>query len=288
MHEMVERYALTRDITYGSAEQLDFAVRSFGKFLKRQPTSEDFQDDTINRFILWLISEGFAHETVRSRRRALLTLWRADADDGLVPPPRKVRRLRPKCVLPRAWTPEQLDAILAQCDKLRGRFRTNRAVERRAFARAYVLTAYESGLRRSDLLRIRRRQIQASGLIVIVQSKTGQVHLSRIRPETIAAIDAMGTAGRETVFGGMVSNRRLCRMFTAIFRAAGMPEGSMKWLRRSGATHVEMKNPGAGWRFLGHTSDRIAKVSYIDPTQVGAKPFIPPRIGDRSKPRRQA
>ncbi|MEX2113316.1 MAG: hypothetical protein WD845_09030 [Pirellulales bacterium] len=283
MHEMVERYALSRDITTGSVEQLDFAIRSFGKFLTRQPVADDFRDDTINRFILWLVSEGFAHETVRSRRRALLTLWRADAEDDLLPPPRKVRRVKPRRVLPRAWTEGQVDAILAQCDTLRGRFRRHPAIERRAFARAYVLAAYESGFRRSDLLRIRRPQIPPSGLIVLVQSKTGNVHLARIRPETIVAIDTMGTAGRENVFGGVVSNRRLCRMFTAIFQAAGMPEGTMKWLRRSGATHVEKETPGAGWRFLGHTSDRVAKASYIDPTQVAAAPFVPPQLGRKRK-----
>ena len=170
-----------------------------------------------------------------------------------------------------------MQAILAACGRLCGTFRTV-PIQRRLFATAFCLVAYETGYRLGDVLRIRRPQIQPSGLIALVQGKTGRVHLARIRPETLAAIDEMGTVGRQTVFGGVVCNRRLSRLLGEVFKSAGITDGSLKWLRRSGATHVEMANPGAGWKFLGHTTPRMAEQSYLDPLQVGKSPLIPPKI----------
>ena len=110
-----------------------------------------------------------------------------------------------------------------------------------------------------------------------MQSKTGRVHLARIRPETMTAIDQMGTAGRETVFG-VACPRPISRLLGEVFRSAGVTDGSLKWLRRSAATHVEMTQPGAAWKFLGHTTPRMAEKSYIDPLQVGKSPLIPPKL----------
>lgn len=278
MHDLVERYALCREIRQGSIDQLHYAVESLEKFLGRTLELSDLTDRTVNRFILWLANEGFAVDTIRSRRRAILTIWKSAAEDGLCEMPRKIRGVSPAVSVPRAWTAEQIAAIVSQCDRLRGCFRSSPSVSRGLFAKAFCLTAYETGFRRSDLLRIRRPQIQDSGLIVLVQSKTGRPHLARIRLATLAMIDAMGTAGRSHVFGDVVSVRRLSRMLGCIFKAAGIDEGSLKWLRRSGATHVEMEHPGAGWKFLGHTTPRVAEQSYLDPLQIGQEPLIPPEL----------
>jgi integrase len=275
MHSLVERYALEHDIRPNSLEQLQYAVQGFAAFLGHTPAKDDFSDDTVNRYLTWLPSQGLAPPTIHGRRRGLLTLWRSMVIHGW-PEPRRIKRLAPLKMLPRAWTGEQIGAILAQCDQLDGTFKNHPRISRRLFARAFVLTAYETGFRRSDLLRIRRPQITPEGTIVLVQSKTGLPHVAKVRPPTVQAIDAMGCQGRELVFGGLISVRRLSRLFDGLFRAAGMPEGSLKWLRRSGATHVEMVYPGTGWRFLGHTSPRIAQKSYLDPLQVGQQALIPP------------
>jgi len=277
MHAIVANYALAREIRQGSIDQLEYALARFAKFLGRSPDSADFTDENLNRFLLWLAHEKYAIETMRSSRAALLALWKSEAEQGRVPPHRRIRRVPPSGLMPRAWTQEQMQAILAACGRLCGTFRTV-PIQRRLFATAFCLAAYETGYRLGDVLRIRRLQIQPSGLIAMVQSKTGRVHLARIRPETIQAIDEMGTAGRETVFGGVVCNRRLSRLLGEVFRSAGITDGSLKWLRRSAATHVEMQQPGAGWKFLGHTTPRMAEQSYLDPLQIGKSPLIPPKI----------
>lgn len=276
MHELVENYALARSLRDGSLEQLEFALGSFGRFLGRPATDSDFFDVQVNRYLLWLASKGYAHETIRARRRMILTLWRFLHDEGRAPAPRKIRQLSPCYSIPVALTREQVQAVLAQCGRLVGTFRCHPTIERRTFMLALCRTLYETGFRRSDALRIRRPQIQKSGLIVLVQSKTGRPHVARMRPETIALIDQLDLTGRDTVFGGVMCPRNLGKACSEIFKAAGVPEASMKWLRRSGATHVEMERPGEGWLYLGHTTPRLAPISYLDPHQLGQEPRMPP------------
>lgn len=280
MYDYLERYALQRDIGGDSVSQLRYSLRTFEKFLERKPAYTDLDDTTVNRFVRWLAGSGLAAETIRTRRRGLLTIWRSAANDGIVNPPRQVRKLKPHRSVPRAWTPAQVAAILAECGKLTGSFRRFPHIERAKFAAAVCMVCYETGFRRGDVLRIHRHQIQPCGLIVLIQSKTGQPHLARIRPETIRLIDDMGTAGRPQVFGGVVSPRWLGKLLSRVCKAAGIQEGSVKWLRRSGATHAEKAAPGSGYRYLGHTTPRVAWQSYLDPLQLNSETVQPPELPD--------
>lgn len=283
MHEILSRYVLERDIRPGSIQQLRYSLDNFGQFLERSPAVTDFSDEVVNRFILWLTEKKYARETIRTRRSGIMALWNAAADAGEVPPPRKVRKLAPHRSVPRAWTPDQVAAILAECKKLTGTFRRHRHIERAKFAAAVAMVCYETGFRRGDVLRIHRHQIQPCGLIVLIQSKTGQPHLARIRPETIQMIDAMGTTGRPHVFGGVVSTRWLGKLVDRVCKAAGIPEGSVKWWRRSGATHVEKASPGTGYLYLGHTTPRVAFQSYLDPLQLKNEAIQPPELPPDTK-----
>lgn len=278
MYKFLSQYALERDIRPGSVEQLRYSLNSFSQFLERLPEATDLTDDTVNRFIVWLSQQDCAHETIRTRRSGILALWNAAADAGIAQQPSRVRKLAPRRSVPRAWTQAQVAAILDECAKLKGNFRRFPQIERAKFAAAVALTCYETGLRRGDVLRIQRFQIQPDGLIVLIQQKTQQQHLARIRPAKLALIDSMGTAGRTMVFGCVVSERWLGKLLEAVCRTAGIPEGSVKWFRRSGATHAERAEPGSGYRYLGHTTPRIAFQSYIDPLQIRNSAIMPPNL----------
>jgi integrase len=278
VNPVAEDYSLCHDLSAGAIEQLDYAMRCFAKYLEKQPGPDDFNDRTVNKFILWMAAQKYAIETIRSRRRMILTLWRYLAEQGSVAPHKKIRPVAPSTELTRAWTKPQIKAILAECALIEGCFRDFPAINRSVYLTAFFRTAYEAGFRRSDVLRIRRVWIQSSGRIVLVQSKTGRPHLAKIRPATIALIDQIDMTGRDTVFGGVVCNRYLGQLLESIFTRAGIPEGSLKWFRRSGATHVEIKHPGAGWKYLGHTTPRVAEVSYLDKMQIGEEPLMPPEL----------
>jgi integrase len=277
LRDLRAEYLIDHAIGSGAGEQLHFMLVSLERFLGRAADIPDFNDGLANRWIMWLAREGYAIETIRSRRRMLLTLWRYAADEGLCQLPRKVRRVVGQS-LPIAWREDDLPLIVRECRKLRGTFKPS-GVVRKLFAEAFANAAYESGFRCGDVLRIRRPQITDSGRIVIVQSKTGIPHVGRIRRETMALIDAMGTAGRETVFDGLISRRGLSQMFRRIIDRAGLEKGSIKWFRRSGATHVEKRQRGTAFLYLGHTTPRVAYTSYVDRSQLEDTTPMPPRIG---------
>lgn len=277
MRSILASYLTSHAAGESYSKQLEYTVLSFEKFLGRAATPYDLLDVTINNWLMWLVREGYAAETVRGRRRMILTLWKFAAEEGQAQPHKRIRRV-PVHSLPKAWREDEIPRLLKECDKLRGYFRPS-GVKRSLFARAFAMTAYETGFRPVDLLRIRRASISPDGLVVMVQSKTGVPHVARVRKETIEAVDAMGTKDRETIFGGLITRRGLSQLFQRLIARAGVDGGSIKWFRKSGATHVEKYQPGAAMRYLGHTTPRLAFVSYVDRSQLGENAPLPPKVG---------
>jgi hypothetical protein len=54
--------------------------------------------------------------------------------------------------------------------------------------------------------------------------------------------------------------------------------GTSKWLRRSGATHIEMVAPGKASLHLGHRTATLAAQAYIDWGQVRKTTPVTPRL----------
>jgi len=54
--------------------------------------------------------------------------------------------------------------------------------------------------------------------------------------------------------------------------------GSSRWLRRSGATYVEIKRKGEAQRFLGHSNAALASRHYLDQTLTMDIPESPPPL----------
>jgi hypothetical protein len=78
------------------------------------------------------------------------------------------------------------------------------------------------------------------------------------------------------MFKWALPRRRALKMWRAFLDANGF-EGSSKWLRRSGATAVEMKRTGAATVFLGHSAPHLARMHYLDQSQFGM-PEGPPAL----------
>lgn len=54
--------------------------------------------------------------------------------------------------------------------------------------------------------------------------------------------------------------------------------GTSKWLRRSGATHIEIREPGKARHHLGHRTLDLAAKAYIDWPQVRREMPRPPEL----------
>ncbi|MHB1037538.1 MAG: tyrosine-type recombinase/integrase [Pirellulales bacterium] len=282
MDYFVRQYAQTHEMGRSYYDNLRTLVDRFSAWLGRQAELSDLADATVNQWLIALGETALSKARIHNLRVLLLTLWRDAFENCVVQhPPRRVRKIRVPRTTPVAWTVDQVRQLLTVAAAERGCFRKS-GVVRGLFWLALITVAFETGLRFGDLLRLRREQIAVDGSLRVVQHKTGNEIVCRIRPATLAAIDATRPGSREFVFGGALSYRRLQCAFKQIVRKADLV-GSFKKLRKSGATAVERETPGAATAFLGHRSPQVAAAHYIDPTiarqEVRLPPCLTPSLG---------
>ncbi len=125
--------------------------------------------------------------------------------------------------------------LLAAADQLRGFFRGTR-IERRLWWRAFLLTAWYTGLRLGDVLAIRFDSIaptpDGGGRLTVVMNKTGDA-IHRVLPASAmqAVLASMATSPREICFPLWVNRRHFYRAANALIHSAGL-RGTIKWIRR--------------------------------------------------------
>jgi integrase len=277
-----------RDVSENGLSEYGFkgllwAVSAWEGWAKRKLSTDDLVDERLNAYLDWL-KDNRARDTMRSRRGHLVTLWRTAFDLGLVErPPRKIRKA-PKRVkrIPEAWTAEEVSRLVAACDRLKGEFHYT-SIGRSVFMRSLVLTMWDSALRIGDMLDLKYAEISGRerGLFVIEQNKTGDDIVIRLRPETLAAIDAcmsQGMVGRELIWPWLMRRQQLYHWFKRLVEAAGVRRGSSKWVRRASITACERLKPGAGQHQGGHRSPTTTQRHYLDASQLAADRPLPPPI----------
>jgi integrase len=158
-----------------------------------------------------------------------------------------------------------------------GRFRGG--CPKNLWLEAWVRTAYESGIRFGDLHSLRADSLAGEGLAIIA-SKTGQPVVRRLSPRTRSLLAQLsGLSHDGTLFRWAVSRRHAFAAVRQCFKAAGLPQGRTQWLRRAGATHAEIAQPGSAAAFLGHSDGgTLASRHYIDFTQLMARMPSPPPL----------
>jgi len=139
--------------------------------------------------------------------------------------------------------------------------------------RAIILTGYYTGLRPCDLLDLRTSDFMQGGVLVIRQKKTDEAIPIELPADCREAIAATYPQGRELVFP--VSRKAVWESIRSLIKKAGIG-GSLKWLRRTGATRCEQVQPGSAKAYLGHLTDGLAYRHYVDARQIVFTRPIPP------------
>lgn len=161
-------------------------INFFIKWLKEQGHSTDIEDLDINLAREWIEhmqDKGLSDYTILTRVRSLraFTNW-LKLDEWIEKDP--LARLRPPKVEDKAkevLTPEQVDKLLATCDK-------QTVVGLRDTA--IVLTLYSTGIRVSELVALRLDDIdQERGLIMIRRGKGGKFRVVPLGAKVDRAID---------------------------------------------------------------------------------------------------
>lgn len=248
--ELARKYCSRVGGSPGYLEQLEVLCR-------RLPwQAEDLTPDLIDDYLTDALKH-LSPSTVYNHRRMLGRLLRFAAecrmvDASIVRPLRRVKRDPPS---PIAWSHADIRRLLAVCPKLTGGMKCPHG----QLMRAWILVAYSTGLRLSDLLAIRHDQIRGQRLL-IRQHKTRQPHVCYLDPPSLEAIGSLPRLGPR-IFGDLICRDKLLAQMRRLCKLAGMA-GSTKFLRRSGATYAEIAGKDAS-RHLGHRSPGM-KVYYVD------------------------
>lgn len=222
--------------------------------------------DRVNQFLKELL-ETRSTATVRTYRSIILTLWKSAWEQGLVRDmPRGVMKVKARKAPTRAWTPEQLRHALAKTHDHDGQ-RTRSGADVGQWLRAWILLGYEAGSRFGDLWSFTAAHLDGD-VLRWTQSKTGDPISRTLSPACVAACRQMLAASPDgRILGWVCGARQAQGRMRAFLQECGLP-GTSKFLRRSGATHIEITAPGKASLHLGHRTPGLAASNYIDWGQV--------------------
>lgn len=253
-----------------SVRLLRHAVGQFGKWLGRPALLDDLDDLVVSQY---LAARGakLAPNSVARERSGLLALWNLAQARGLV-------RLRP-CVAPelvpeatpRAFTTEELERLAAAAGQASGWIGP---IPASTFFRALIAVALETGERINAILSTPRHCWNRPTLVVPARvRKGGKIErVYELSPEGSTLVGQVSRHEGPTVFWWVHSDTALRKRWKTITRRAGLGEGrevQFHALRRSTASHLAAAGLDAT-AYLGHSTDRITRRSYLDPRVVDA------------------
>lgn len=222
--------------------------------------------DAYNRYLKRRLGQ-VASVTVQHERVVLLSLWRFAYETSLVDEmPRGIVKIKTSKKPIRAWTVEQCCTAVKATFQLDEK-RMKSGASMGLFFRCWLLLGYETGARMSDLWRFKAYDLDGS-TIHWTQGKTGRPVSKLLTPACVKAVQAMLAQSPDgRILGWACGQDHSCTLLKQFLRGLGL-EGTSKWLRRSGATHIEMEHPGRGKLHLGHATVGLAEKHYIDWSQV--------------------
>lgn len=280
--DFVESYALSHDIRGSTVEQYRTTARVLNGWNQKPIVVSAMSDELVNRFLRDYASASKPH-TVASKRRQLLALWRAASEEGLCKPPRKIRAVRLPETRRDVWSADEVRRLAEACEKVAGRIPISEIQTGPALA-ALVRAAWDTGMRRSDLLRLERAHAEHDGWLEIVQRKTGRLVLCRLSETTrkliLRTFDDWAPQRKLIWPGGHAVARRLSAMVAELAEEQGLrsSRAPFKKLRRSSITAVEQAAPGTGYLQAGHSTSDTTIRFYLNPQIAQMARPMPPTL----------
>lgn len=265
------------DISPTYAGTLVRRAKKLEQFVGKTALVDVLKEERISGFIRSLVADGSCSAyTVKSYRGDLLTLWRAAADEDLVPYPigRRIVGLKMPPLIVECYMLHEAESLIAAADDFRGVYDTG--VRRALYWGGLIRFAWESGLRRGDCLKFHVDLLRDDGSFRMIQSKTGNVVQRRLRPTTLDIIQQMG---RPIPFEWPHNTWTFGGHFKLLRDLAGVNRGTFKWLRRAAGSYAEAETPGAGSKALGHADPSMFRKHYDAQLACNNIP-LPPELSD--------
>jgi site-specific recombinase XerD len=252
----VNRYLKERDVTAMYAKRLRKYAIKIARHVGKARLLDVFTEDNVNGFLADYVGSPY---TVRAYRSDFITIWNAAADQDLLPYPVLRRIRRPKCheLLIECYTLDEVQKLLAATRKMTGEYPNG--VAKRDYWNAAIRLAWDTGLRRGDVIGFNRRSLSLLGRARVIQQKTKRIVPVGLREGTLKALEKVPG---DNPLEWLMDLNYFSRHFRWLVKTSGVNRGSFKWLRRSSGTYVEMAMPGAGTKHLGHSSPEVFNRHY--------------------------
>lgn len=263
-------------------------IEQFSRFLEREPTLGDLDDDIVTALLGWIVSTPATNSsgatarsplTANKAKHQLCALWGYAARKRHVAAFPDVQPLPAYRRKPTAWTVEEFGRLLSAVDKHAGAgqghgYRGNDCggVPGRLWWTSLLLTLYDSGLRIHPALQLRLADWDARRQTLFVAAEFQKHRSDQLCPvsdQTAATIQASIAAvpGRALLWPRDFHIGTLYYRLERFLRLAGLPHGrrdKFHKLRRTSATLAELHvGPGAASAHLQHSSPRVTE-SYLD------------------------
>ena len=216
----------------------------------------------VNEFLI-SIEAGRSSFTVRSRKTGLMAILNSARRLGKCSfDAERIRRLRRGSTPKDFWSLKEVTELAKAADTLGGRFRATN-IRKDFYARAYVLTVWDTALRRGDMALLEIGSIDSSLQFTHPRAKTGVTDICRINRETFRWIQMtfdQYNSNRTLLFPpwqrGRDALRPVSDLFGKLMLKAGLSasDSCLKKLVRSSIMEADGQAPGTGW-LQGHHSD---------------------------------
>lgn len=254
-----------------SVRLLQHAITQYSRWLGRPALLDDLDDLKVSQWLTAMAAKKSPNSVARERS-GILALWNLAQGRGLVKlRPTVAPELIPQSI-PRAFTEDELRRLAESANCSYGWVGP---VPASTFFRALIAVGLETGERINAILTTPRHCWMKPTLTVPARVRKGkrQERVYELSPEACDLLDAVTRHEGPTVFWWTASDTALRKRWKTITRRAGLGDGrdvQFHALRRSTASHLAAAGLDAT-AFLGHSSDRITRRSYLDPRVVDSK-----------------
>ena len=262
-----------------TAQAYQEAIHLYSEFLGRRALLSDLEDRSMSDWSRRRLQQGKSPATVNKHQRHLLALWRFAATYpslGITSP--HVGMAKEYTRHPRAWTIEEIRKLLSSASEEKGIVGD---MDAGVFWKSLVLTLYDTGARKSVVLRLAPRHVDLSGCTILLPAelqKGGKEQTVSIDPATAVLLAKHWNPGRQ--FAWPWPHDRyprstwtcLNRHFRRIVERSGIPRDTRDLfhrIRKTHASYAEAIRPGSASASLGHSSSKVTKRHYLDPRIVG-------------------
>jgi integrase len=267
---IVDEIARECDLEKSTVQQYRRSVKKFSEFLGRIAKDSDLTPAKLNDFVADL-QKNRENITAGNYRRAMCRVWNylTETRGKAAYEIKRLRRPKNDDRPVVAWSLDDVTALARAAAQLQGDLRIG--VPGSAYFAAWIWTAYDTGLRPSDLMRIRWDQVDfANKAIVLTQHKTGKPHVVFLSDHTVNLIRAIRWPERDVIFplkwGGLRKWTDKLYPLAHHFGFERRSGQSLGTIRKTHATETyRERGEAAAAEALGHVGGvRTVRKHYID------------------------